>query len=258
MPFLDEHLEQISASSKAIRELEYATNPYPDHLNLTYHRFAAPKIFTNALLGNHEITNLIRDTEPHERALFSLDPNAARGISRNSDGSRLGALSADSLGHGRKSIYPSGSFVKQSAVARVLGNDMLKEIRQSSGGSARGKGGVNVEILLQGAERLCEVYAVGGATDRIAAIRRRYEQITTSIADYQQRVSVQQSRLDQYQSCSGYGVNDVLEDATETVPKYTEQDFEAEEAEVAELEAKKKALEARVAGMEEDLGGLLR
>jgi chromosome segregation ATPase len=134
---------------------------------------------------------------------------------------------------------------------------MLKEIRQSSGSFARGKASVNVEILLQGAERLCEAYAVDGATDRIASIRRRYEQISMSIEDYQQRLSFQQSRLDQYQNGSSYGVSDKEHNA-ETTPSYTEEDIEAEEAEVAELEAKKKALEARVAGMEKDLGGLLR
>ncbi|EAQ83217.1 hypothetical protein CHGG_09621 [Chaetomium globosum CBS 148.51] len=32
--------------------------------------FPPPKIFTNALLSNPDITSLIRDTEAHERALF--------------------------------------------------------------------------------------------------------------------------------------------------------------------------------------------
>ena len=37
-------------------------------------RFPPPKIFTNALLQPHDITALIRDTEAHERALFSVPP----------------------------------------------------------------------------------------------------------------------------------------------------------------------------------------
>ena len=59
MTLLDAHLDQISLCSKSISELS----------------FPGPKIFTNALLaGNHDITALIRDTEQHERALFSLAP----------------------------------------------------------------------------------------------------------------------------------------------------------------------------------------
>jgi hypothetical protein len=156
-------------------------------------------------------------------------------------------------------MYPSGPAVKQSAVARVLGNEMLLEIRQSSGSAARGKGNVNVEVLLRGAERLCDAYAVAGATDKIAAIRQRHAAVTASITDYQERVSSQQSRLERFHSGSGYGMDDVdngVDDAGKATI-YTEQDFEAEEAEVRELEARKKALEARVAGMEKDLGGLL-
>ena len=139
---------------------------------------------------------------------------------------------------------------------------MLHEIRRSSGSAARGKGGVNVEVLLQGAERLCEACAVAGANDKIAAIRRRHEQFSSSIADYQERVSTQQTKLDRYHSGSGYGIADADDgqngiNGADAAQVYTEQDMELEEAEIRELEAKKKALEARVAGMEKDLGGLL-
>ncbi|KAI9878070.1 MAG: hypothetical protein M1823_007007, partial [Watsoniomyces obsoletus] len=97
----------------------------------------------------------------------------------------------------------------------------------------------------------------------IAAIRKRYQQISSSIVDFQERVSVQQSMLDRYHSGSGYSVDanaDIHPDGNDkpdSVPVYTEQDLEMEEAELDELEARKKALEARVAGMEKDLGGLL-
>jgi DASH complex subunit Spc34 len=206
---------------------------------------------------------LIRDTEPHERALFSLDPNASKTVSRNGAANATGVFAAERSVHGRKSIYPTAPSLKQSAVARVLGTDMLNEIRQSSGSAARSKGGVNVEILLRGAERLCEAYAVDGANDKIAAIRKRYQQISSSIVDCQERVSVQQSKLDRYHSGSGCSVNanaEIHPDGNheqDSVPVYTEQDFEMEEAELHELEARKKALEVRVAGMEKDLGGLL-
>jgi hypothetical protein len=156
-------------------------------------------------------------------------------------------------------MYPPGPAIKQSAVARVLGNEMLLEIRQSSGSAARDKGNVNVEVLLRGAERLCDAYAVAGATDKIAGIRQRHNAVTASITDYQARVSTQQSRLDRFHSGSGYGMDDAENGVDDAVKAtiFTEQDFEAEEADVRELEARKKALEVRVAGMEKDLGGLL-
>ncbi|KFY34136.1 hypothetical protein V495_08206, partial [Pseudogymnoascus sp. VKM F-4514 (FW-929)] len=62
MSFLSNHLEQISLSAQSIASL-----PFPP-----------PKIFTNALLASHDITALIRDTEPHERALFSVPPPPPR------------------------------------------------------------------------------------------------------------------------------------------------------------------------------------
>lgn len=223
-------------------------------------RFPPPKIFTNALLGNHEITALIRDTEPHERSLFSLDPNLGR--SKPGEGETVNGLSTnDKNTYGRKSIYANAAPVKQSAVARVLGNDMLYEIRQSSNSASRGKGGVNIEVLLRGAEKLCEVYSVAGATQKIASIRNRHQQFSSSVAEYQEKVLKQQSRLNRAQSGSGYGfedeeVNHV--EPEEPVKSFNEADLEAEQREIQELEVRKKELEDRLASMESDLGGLLR
>lgn len=60
-------------------------------------------------------------------------------------------------GDSERLLYPR----QQSAVARVLGGDMLQEIERSAAGSRNkhgaGRGGVNVEVLLQGAEKLCSV-----------------------------------------------------------------------------------------------------
>lgn len=121
-------------------------------------RFPRPKIFTNALLGNHEITTLIRDTEPHERALFSVDPSTK-------------SLPAQRRSHRRTTVFPSDENRglppfnaiprKQSAVARVLGPHMLPEIEAYRGNATDRKsgssGGVNVDVLLKGAEKLCSV-----------------------------------------------------------------------------------------------------
>ena len=87
MALLDAHLEQISLCATSIAELPYV------HCNLLYPSrligtsFAPPKIFTNALLQNHDITSLIRDTELHERALFlgssTTSTSQARGSCHN-------------------------------------------------------------------------------------------------------------------------------------------------------------------------------
>ena len=207
-------------------------------------------------MASHEITALIRDTEPHERSLFSLDPS----VGKNGGVNGSGAAISDRKSSGRKSIYANASPVRQSAVARVLGNDMLYEIRQSSGSASRVKGGVNIEVLLRGVEKLCEVYAVAGAPEKVASIRRRHEQFELSVSEYQDKVLKQQSKLTRARTGSGYGGEglDNEHQAHEAAAVVTEQDFEMEQHEIKELEARKKELEERLASMESDLGGLLR
>lgn len=55
-------------------------------------------------------------------------------------------------------IFSARNNQNQSAVARVLGSDMMDEIKRSAGMSFREtRGEVNVEVLLRGAEILCGV-----------------------------------------------------------------------------------------------------
>ena len=158
---LENHLEQITLSAKAIADLPCVLF-WPDSWRLLiWLRFPPPKIFTNALLGNQEITNLIRDTEPHERALFSVDPNAVSGSSRRLTRRATTFRGKEKGMTGRKSAYIGQEPRKQSAVARVLGGELLQEIQQSTRRATSqrniGGSGVNVEILLRGAEKLCAV-----------------------------------------------------------------------------------------------------
>lgn len=138
---------------------------------------------------------------------------------------------------------------------------MLREIRQSS--NARSKGGVNVEVLLRGAEKLCEVYTVAGATEKIRTLRSRYREVAASVSMLEGKVSKQQALLNTKNPTTN-PEEDGHDDLTQEManldprPQYTEQDFQMEEDEIRELEAKKKELEDRVAGMERDLGGLLK
>ena len=212
--------------------------------------FPPSKPFTNALLHNQEITALIRDTEPHERGLFSLDPNFRNGI--GSSGARSQGGDAASR---RKTAYGNAQS-QPSAVARVLGNDMLRQIRSSNRDAGRGRG-VDVEVLLQGAEKLCAAYQIPGAMDRIAALRMRHDNISGSIRNYEGQISQQQTSMNRFNT--GSAEDQVQLDASDdTRTVFNEQDFAAEDAAIKELEAKKKALEARVAGMERDLGGLMQ
>lgn len=55
-------------------------------------------------------------------------------------------------------IYSARNSRNQSAIARVLGSDMMEEIKRSSGTLCReSRGEVNIEVLLRGAEILCRV-----------------------------------------------------------------------------------------------------
>lgn len=130
--------------------------------NLTHRsRFPEPRLFTNALLGSHDITALIRDTEAHERALFQTDPavKSVHASQRRATSRRATAFAAESEGDSMASrIYSARNNRSQSAVARVLGSDMMEEIKRSAGASSRGtRGEVNIDVLLRGAEILCNV-----------------------------------------------------------------------------------------------------
>ena len=148
MSLLGSHLEQIQLCSSTIEQLP----------------FAAPKMFTNAMLHTNDITSLIRDTEAHERALFSPTTGEEDADHKR----RTGAASK------RKTIPFSGQEEpdydkkfhaprKGSAVAAILGGDLSHRIQreyqrdtQENRRDRRQQGdNFDVELLLTGAERLC-------------------------------------------------------------------------------------------------------
>ncbi|KAB8236779.1 DASH complex subunit Spc34 [Aspergillus alliaceus] len=246
MSLLDSHLEQIMLSSNAIAEL-----PFPP-----------PRIFTNALLGPHDITALIRDTETHERALFQTDPSV-RSIkySQRRSNRRGTGFPSEAEGESMASrIYAARNNRNHSAVAKVLGSDMMEEIKRSAGTSTRGRGEVNVNILLKGAEILCNVYPVSGAQEKIASLRYRYQLITDSILDLEDRVATNTAELEKISH--SYEDDDNNDEATgrlqlDDAGSVTDADIEREMEEIRELEKRRRTLEARVSGIERDLGGLI-
>lgn len=104
-------------------------------------------------MHSHDITALIRDPEAHERALFTFaSPDPA-------------SLKAKS----RKSVFPPNGEVQiqcnvsylglkpTTAVGRILGDNLLEQIRKKDKDDDTGKAEVDVGILLKGAEKLCAV-----------------------------------------------------------------------------------------------------
>jgi hypothetical protein len=140
---------------------------------LTYRSFAPPKIFTNSLLQNHDITSLIRDTELHERALFSVPPPPAAPKHTDPSAAANRRNTVFNSNGGGASISGGGANAvraprRNTAVAAVLGNDLVERIRRGGGGGAgsglgyrtydsKNKNEVDVESLLEGAEKLLGV-----------------------------------------------------------------------------------------------------
>ncbi|RSL45473.1 hypothetical protein CEP54_014244 [Fusarium duplospermum] len=226
MSLISAHLEQIGYSCQGIDSL-----PFP-----------RPKIFTNALLSNHDITSLIRDTEPHERALFSSTGrrqtvfNVASGEVTTGPPQRAGAA------HPRR----------QTAVAAVLGGQMHEELRR---GEMDRKGDVDVNVLLRGAEKLCGVYELPGARERIAALRSKHAHGKNTMAYYEARVAEQAEQLATLDHRDWLGDDEEEEEEGEV---WTEEDLRREEEEARQMEVKKRELQVRLRQMEKDLGGLMR
>jgi hypothetical protein len=134
---LSSHLDQISLCASSISDLP----------------FSRPKQFTNALLSHHDITALIRDTEQHERALFSIAPPPVPSKSQ------IQQISSNFTTPASRSIVTSNTQRpprRHTAVAAVLGGDLYRKTRTGHSGK-QNKGDIDVELLLRGAEKLCRV-----------------------------------------------------------------------------------------------------
>ncbi|KAK4539306.1 hypothetical protein LTR36_000799 [Oleoguttula mirabilis] len=259
---LTSHLDQIALCSHSIAQL-----PFP-----------GPKHFTNALLSPaHDITALIRDTEAHERALFHLAPPPLPTKAPDFAAS-VNVVPTSTTAARRATAYGGARQPKSRAVAAVLGGDLYQKTRRAPADApGRQRGDIDVEVLLEGAEKLAAV-PIPGASDKIDALRRRHEQLAANIAHYEDRVSRNAQELqlmnrpasrasyaaageeddeEEVVEAGSESVDDVEADATSSVPM-TKADLQREEHEIRELERKKKGLEQRVTGMERDLGRLMR
>lgn len=268
MSLLLAHLEQISMSCQGIDSLPLAylflhITPVSDSLMCRCVRFPPPKIFTNALLSNHDITSLIRDTEAHERALFSVPPPLPPATSQNPDPPKPPARrqTVFNVAGGEVTTGPppnstrSGPARRNTAVAAVLGGDLHAQIVRRGG---QGSGDFDIEVLLHGAEKLCNVYPLPGALERIPAQRRKYAQQSNTLAYYEAKVAEQQEVLEKMNAERRVDEEEDREDRFEETPDVlTEVDLRREEEEVRELERKKRELQARLRRIDSDIGGLL-
>ncbi|KAF6815595.1 dash complex subunit spc34 [Colletotrichum sojae] len=256
MSLLSIHLEQIAISCEGIDSL-----PFPP-----------PKIFTNAMLYNNDITSLIRDTEAHERALFSVPPPPAAPTSANPDPKPTSRRqTVFNVASGEVTTGPppgragAGSGPRRhTAVSAVLGGDLHDQIRRGERQAAIKGGDVDVEVLLRGATKLCGVYALPGALERIPQIRSRYAHQTNTLAYYEAKVAEQQAALERMNKDHWMGDGDEEEeqeeeddDKDEDEDFMTQEDLRAEEEVVRDLDRKKRELQQRLRAMEKDLGGLL-
>ncbi|KAK4069666.1 uncharacterized protein Triagg1_6796 [Trichoderma aggressivum f. europaeum] len=242
------HLEQIQSSCQGIDSL-----PFPP-----------PKIFTNALLSNHDITCLIRDTEAHERALFSVPPpppaTAAASKPLKSVETEIKPKNRRqtvfNVASGEVTTGPTtrGAPHRRTAVAAVLGGEMHDELRR---GEADRKGDLDVEVLLRGAEKLCGVYELPGARERITALRSRHRNGKNTTAYYEAKVAEQAEQLaSMNKDWMDQSEKDREEPRDGGGDEWTEDDLRREEEEARQMEAKKRELQARLKSMEKDLGGL--
>lgn len=182
-------------------------------------------------------------------------------------------VAAGEVTTGAPSSRSAGNPRRNTAVAAVLGGDLHAQITRRAPASTRvqgagGGGDVGIEVLLQGAEKLCQVYPLPGALERIPELRQKWANQSNTLAYYEAKVAEQAERLgrmnkrpDDFGDEDEEDVGD--EEAEDPVNTgimdslMTEEDLRREEEEVKELDKKKKELQERLKAMDKDLGGLL-
>ncbi|KAI1007719.1 hypothetical protein K3495_g504 [Podosphaera aphanis] len=249
MTLLERHLEQILLSAESIAAL-----PFPP-----------PKIFVNALLSTPEITSLVRDTKPHELALFSVPAPPSSVTSAQAHPSHSSRRqTVFNVAHGEVKTAPTGTRAprRNTAVATVLGPELHEKVQKTQG---KASGEMDVEVLLRGIEKLNAVYSLPGVTERVQELRSHYAQVSWAVKHYEKKVERQVAELEEIHRgdevfddlLDGDELNSELGGVKSTI-LVTHEDLAREEDEIRDLEEKRRNLEARIHEMEKDLGGLSR
>lgn len=98
---------------------------------------------------------------------------------------------------------------------------------------------------------------IAGAPEKIASLRYRHRQVAETVAHLEARVADQAAQLERMNKSIDFSDDDE-KDMDNEVVEITDEMIEQERQEIRELEMRKQTLEARVSGMERDLGGLMR
>lgn len=118
------------------------------------------------MLNAPDITALIRDTETHERALFSLaTPNDSSIGKSTFDNPARRSTAFNVQEEGPKHEHTFRAPRRGTAVAAVLGGDLQQQIKREYTRNNRDprrekrdyKDDIDVEILLKGVEKLCNL-----------------------------------------------------------------------------------------------------
>lgn len=219
------------------------------------------------MLSNNDVTSLIRDTEAHERALFSVPPPPPTTITTLKPSKPSEAEAEAKPKNRRQTVFnvasgevttgppTRGAPHRRTAVAAVLGGEMHEQLRR---GETDRKGDLDVEVLLRGAEKLCGVYELPGARERIVALRARYRNGKNTMAYYEARVAEQAEQLASMKKDWMDQDKDKEQDEAQQSGSdgWTEEDLKREEEEAKQMETKKRELQARLKSMERDIGGL--
>ncbi|RKF60283.1 putative dash complex subunit spc34 [Erysiphe neolycopersici] len=254
MSYLDKYLEQISLSAESIESLSFQTR----------------KIFTNALLRTPDITSLIRDTEPHERALFSVLSSQESVSASKPDKSKTSSRrqTVFNVAHGEVMAprMSTRALRRNTVVTTALGIDLQREMKKTEG---RINGEVDVEVLLRGVEKLNAVYSIPGTLEQVQDLRNRFAQVSRTIAQYEGKVERQTSELDRMnrgiQKENGEhdyniedkddNVNSQVEDEDALLDSMiTDEDILKEENEIKELEDRRRQLQESINRMDRNLG----
>lgn len=110
-------------------------------------------------MHSHDITALIRDTEAHERALFTLaTPHQGTQSPAATVPRRSTVYGPNRTG---EPYAANGELMRSqrqgSAVATLLGGELGEQIRKEGTKEGKERGEVDVNLLLKGAEKLCGV-----------------------------------------------------------------------------------------------------
>lgn len=150
---------------------------------------------------------------------------------------------------------------QHTAVAAVLGGDLHAQIVRRGKAEDGTKGDVDVDVLLRGAEKLCTVYPLPGAKERISSLRQRYAHQSNTLAYYEARVEEQSEALGRMNK--DHLFDDDEDEEQEDVTGFhgdcwTDEELRREEEEVRELDKMKRELQERLKDLDKDLAGVLR